>query len=322
MISRGHLYKILSNPIYLGRLTHKGQAHDGLHDPIVDQETWDQVQLLLAEHSQRTAGNCRNSDALLAGQLFDDRGNRMSSSHAAKGGRRWRYYVSQAVLQGRKHEAGSVARAPALEIERRVTEAARAASSASKGQDWQALHQPKASGHGASTDSPAMRPSDYDATLRAAIERVVISRTTIEIELTEGMARDDQNRILIIPWTPPSPHRRREIIQGEGERPCALGPMRTEARALVIDALRDAHHWLDELTTGSHLTIELLAAREGKTERWIRRTLSLAFLSPALVKAAINGRLPRGFGVNRLMDLPMAWHDQWTALGLRAPAAP
>jgi len=127
LISRGHLYKILSNPIYLGRLTHKGQAHDGPHDPVVDQETWDGVQRLLAEHAQRTAGNCQNSDALLAGKLFDDRGNRMSPSHAAKGGRRWRYYVSQAILQGRKHEAGSIARVPAPEIEARVAEAARAA---------------------------------------------------------------------------------------------------------------------------------------------------------------------------------------------------
>ena len=319
LISRGHLYKILSNPIYLGRLTHKGQAHDGLHEPIVDQETWDRVQLLLAEHAQRRAGNCQNSDALLAGKLFDDRGNRMSPSHAAKGGRRWRYYVSQAVLQGRKHEAGSVARAPALEIERRVAEAVRGASAASKGQGWH-VHQPKASGGGASTDSPAARPSDCEATLRAAIERVVISRTTIEIELAEGMASDDQNRILIIPWTPPSPHRRREIVQGEGDSPSATRPMRTEARALVIDALRDAHRWFDELTTGPHLTIESLAAREGKTERWVRRTISLAFLCPALVKAAIEGRLPRGFGVKRLMDLPMAWPDQWSALGLRAPA--
>src|SRR6202035_233555 len=213
LIRRGHLYKILSNPIYLGRLTHKGQAHDGLHDPIVDQETWDRVQRMLAEHAQRTAGNCQNSDALLAGKLFDDRGNRMSPSHAAKGGRRWRYYVSQAVLQGRKHEAGSVARVPALEIEARVAEAGRAALSASNRQGWHALHQPKASGRGASTDSPAVRPSDDDATLRAAIERVVMSRTTIEIELAEGMTNDDQNRILIIPWTPPSPHRRRKIIQ-------------------------------------------------------------------------------------------------------------
>jgi hypothetical protein len=139
-------------------------------------------------------------------------------------------------------------------------------------------------------------------------------------ELAEGMTSDDQNRILIIPWTPPSPHRRREIIQGEGERPSATRPMRTEARAVLTDALRDAHHWLDELTTSRDQTIESLAAREGKTERWIRRTISLAFLSPALVRAAIAGRLPRGFGVKRLMDLPMAWPDQWLALGLRASA--
>ena len=165
-----------------------------------------------------------------------------------------------------------------------------------------------------------MRPSDCDVTLRAAIERVVLSRTTIEIELAEGMASDDQNRILIIPWTPPSPHRCREIIQGEGERPSATRPMRTEARAILTDALRYAHHWLDELTTGLNQTIESLAAREGKTELWIRGTISLAFLCPGLVKAAIDGRLPRGFGVKRLVDPPMAWPDQWLALGLRAPA--
>jgi hypothetical protein len=223
-------------------------------------------------------------------------------------------------LASRKHEAGSVARAPALEIERQVAEAVRAAPPASNRQGWHELHQPKARGHNASTDSPAVRPSDYDVTLRAAIERVVMSRTTIEIELAEGIASDDQNRILIIPWTPPSPNRRREIIQGEGERPCAMGPMRTEARAVLTDSLRDGHRWLGELTISPNQTIESLAAREGKTERWIRRTISLAFLSPALAKAAIEGRLPRGFGVKRLMDLPMAWPEQWSALGLRAPA--
>jgi site-specific DNA recombinase len=100
-----------------------------------------------------------------------------------------------------------------------------------------------------------------------------------------------------------------------------MGPRRTEARAVLSDALRDAHHWLDELTAAPNLNIESLAAREGKTERWIRRTISLAFLSPALVKA-IDGRLPRGFGVKRLMELPMAWPDQWSALGLRAPVKP
>jgi hypothetical protein len=88
---------------------------------------------------------------------------------------------------------------------------------------------------------------------------------------------------------------------------------------VLTDALRDAHHWLDELTTIPNQTIESLPARR-QNRTWIRRTISLAFLCPALVKAAIEGRLPRGFGVKRLMELPMAWPDQWSALGLRAPA--
>ena len=58
MISRGHLYKILSNPIYLGRLPTRAKSTMVFTIPIVDQETWDRVQLLLAEHAQRTAGNC------------------------------------------------------------------------------------------------------------------------------------------------------------------------------------------------------------------------------------------------------------------------
>jgi site-specific DNA recombinase len=66
--------------------------------------------------------------------------------------------------------------------------------------------------------------------------------------------------------------------------------------------------------------LESLASREGKTERSIRMTLSLAFLAPEIVKAAAEGRLPRGFGLKRLVDLPMAWPDQWRAPGLQAPA--
>jgi hypothetical protein len=96
--------------------------------------------------------------------------------------------------------------------------------------------------------------------------------------------------------------------------------MRAKSRILLIDALRDAHRWLDDLTTSANQTVEALAVREGKTERWIRRTLSLAFPCPTLVRAAIDGRLPRGYGLKRLMDVPMDWPQQWAALGLKAPA--
>jgi site-specific DNA recombinase len=88
-----------------------------------------------------------------------------------------------------------------------------------------------------------------------------------------------------------------------------------------VEALRQAYFWLEEPLDDPRKSIERIAARERKTERSIRMTLSLAFLAPDIVKAAIEGRLPRGFGFTRLVDLPMAWSDQWPALGLRAPTA-
>ena len=63
LVSRGHLYKILSNPIYIGRLAHKGQVHDGLHEPVIDKDIWDRVQGLLADRAQRTESSRRNSNA-------------------------------------------------------------------------------------------------------------------------------------------------------------------------------------------------------------------------------------------------------------------
>ena len=122
-ISRGHLYWILSNPIYVGRLRHKGQIHDGLHPAIIDLETWDRVQQKLESQTRARRISQPDEHSFLAGKLYDDRGNRMSSSHASKGGRRWRYYVSRAALTGRKQDAGSIVRVPASEIENRITRA-------------------------------------------------------------------------------------------------------------------------------------------------------------------------------------------------------
>jgi site-specific DNA recombinase len=96
--------------------------------------------------------------------------------------------------------------------------------------------------------------------------------------------------------------------------------MRVRARAVFAESLRNAHRWLDELVTDPHQTIEIIAAREHKSERSIRMTLSLAFVAPPIVAAAIESLLPRGFGCKRLMDSPMVWSHQWTALGLKAPA--
>jgi site-specific DNA recombinase len=126
-LSRGHIYWILSNPIYIGQLRHKGQIHHGLQAAIVDQETWDRVQLQLVEQTQPRADPRRSADSFLASKLYDDRGNRMGPSYTAKGGQRWRYYVSRALLTGRKSDAGSVSGVPAAQIEKQIFHAVKAA---------------------------------------------------------------------------------------------------------------------------------------------------------------------------------------------------
>jgi DNA invertase Pin-like site-specific DNA recombinase len=325
LISRGHIYHILSNPIYAGRLRHKEQIHEGQHAAIVDEDIWNRVQFLLADQTQTRKPASRDVHSFLAGKLFDDRGHRMGPSHAAKGGRRWRYYISRAVLKGRKQDAGSVARVPAAEIEKQVLAAVKSllpplehAVDGSRGSVGHSISRSSNSTLAANSSS-LTDPSNFEDRARSAIDRVTIGKAGIEIQLCDAAAREG-DRIATIPWTLPSPHRRREIFQGEGEPSSTVRPMRVRDRAVFVEALGDAHRWLDELTRNADHTAATIAAREGKTERSIRMTLSLAFVAPPIVAAAIEGRLPRGFGVKRLMDLPMVWSEQWTALGLAPPA--
>jgi site-specific DNA recombinase len=322
LISRGHLYWILSNPIYVGRLRHKGQIHDGLHPAIVDVEIWERVQQRLASQTQTRRVSQPDDHCFLVGKLYDDRGNRMGASHASKGGRRWRYYVSRAALSGRKQEVGSIVRIPASEIENPIANAV-GAHLAAQADTIDGCH---IDGDGGRGDYPiayeSARMRRYLACendVRNAIDRATVSATRIEIVLAESIVVNGQDRVLTLPWTRASSRRRREIIQGVGEAQGPLRAMRTKARDGFIGALRDARRWLDELLVDPAQTIESLAMREHKSERSIRMTVSLAFVSPVLAKAAIEGRLPRGFSVKRLTDLPMLWSEQWRAVGLREP---
>ena len=265
----------------------------------------------------------RNAELFLAGKLYDDRGNRMGPSHAAKGGRRWRYYVSRALLKGRQADAGSITRVSAEQLEKQVFGATKSviASRRSIVGFARRLSSVFPGGQSAPTTEvePCQELSVHEKVL-AAIERVTISAEEIEIRLSESVAVDGQVQTFTIPWIPPSPYQRREIIPGEGESRSLIRPMRVRARAVFAESLRNAHRGLDDLDMDPNQTIALIAAREGKSERSIRMTLSLAFIAPPIVVAAIEGRLPRGFGAKRLMDLPMVWSHQWTALGLKAPA--
>src|SRR4029079_14898209 len=121
---------LLRNRVYVGEVIHKGRDYPGEHDPIMPQAVFDAVQQELTAKARNT-GTHQIAGSLLTGRIFDDRGNRMTPTTTKKGGARYRYYTSCVLAQGRKEEAGSIARVPAPEIEAHVVQVIR--SSAQEG---------------------------------------------------------------------------------------------------------------------------------------------------------------------------------------------
>jgi len=111
---------MLNNRVYLGEAVHKGSSYPGEHKAIIDREVWDKVHGILTESPRKRAAQTRaDTPALLRGLLYGPNGAAFSPTHTRKGGRLYRYYVSQTVL---KHGAGScpIGRVPAGEIEAAV----------------------------------------------------------------------------------------------------------------------------------------------------------------------------------------------------------
>ena len=92
--------------------------------------------------------------------------------------------------------------------------------------------------------------------------------------------------------------------------------MSSDTRSRLLSAIAIARRWMDGLTAGKIESVDALAAREGRSARSVTMRLSLASLAPALVKATVDNRMPRGVGLTNLTDLPSVWTEQWKALGL------
>ena len=227
--SRGHLYKLLANPIYTGHLAHKGRTFPGQHAAIVEESTFAAVGAQLGANTQARRRARSSSEALLMGRLRDDRGEAMSPSSAAKGGARYRYYTSQALLQGRKAEAGSVARVPAPEIEGVVLDVV------------QALAGPEPDGSG----------REYAADrMECWVEAVTVRKGAVEIRLTPEGASRTGTPTLIVPWSPPRTTRSRAVIgpaEG-GAAPCRAMP--SDVRRTLLVSVAKARSWMGWLASG------------------------------------------------------------------------
>jgi len=296
--TRGPLAHLLRNRFYIGEVVFKGETFPGEQSPIIDRDLFEAVQARLSQQATNHKTARMNSGALLTGRSFDDRGNRMTPTYAKKKGVKYRYYISTALVQGQARQVGTVSRIPASDIETRIAAAIRTH-----------LGQPASS-------------EDSDL-IRDHLVRVEVRADRLIIELTSTKAASPKRKPSLerieVPWLKMPMTRRREVLVPESAMQQTARPIRSETRSLLIASIARGRRWLDELITDPEATIKGIATREGCSVRRVNMTISLAFLAPDLVKAAIEVRLPHGMGVARLCDLPPEWSRQYRVLGLPSP---
>jgi len=268
----GPLAYFLKNRIYFGEMHHGGKWFKGEHEAIVDHETFDRVQQLLKSAATARKVKRSESGAPLVGKLYDDRDNLMSPSFSSKNGVRYRFYVSSALLRGRKDKAGSVARVAARKIEGIVEEAVR-----------RKLDIADASGE-AITDR---------------IERIVLGDTQIRVTVN---AKDGGSPApaIEIPWT-----------SNKASYDYRPAPSEREPDPKLVKAIVRAHAWLADLTNGHFSSVEELAATAKLHPKVIRQALRLAFLSPKITSGIWAGdqRVPALRQIPKQLSLDWISHQ-------------
>ena len=265
--------------------------------PSWSADLFEAVQAKLAAGAVVRRLRLKASSAILTGRIFDDRGNRMTPTHSVKHGARYRYYVSRALVQQRREDAGSVLRVPAPEIESLVLAAVRRhlETNAHEGQ-------------------PVDR-NDRDL-VEHHIVRVVVKPGAIEVELVptedQPVTGDDHHGdpapiTLTLPWAPKNFTAQKGIIHAPAES-LTLNPERRDA---ILTAIAKARRWIDDLVAGRTASFAEIATCERKVKRLIRMRTTLAFLSPRIVIAIINGSAPTDLTVTALArSLSDSWAEQ------------
>ena len=323
--SRGHLSHILSARLYLGEVMHRGTSHPGQHAAIVDPALFEAVAAKLAIQSQGYRQTKAPSGALLIGRVFDAAGNAMSPSHTRKSGVRYRYYVSRALLRGRKRAGngtGIVGRVPAAVLEEDVVAALQEAKgsrrrfTAAIGRGAAVLGDTDAFGadDSASLDGPARRLIDRWLVQVVVRTDALVMTLNADPGPTGGSADEAAPEEVIVPWSLRRRSARATMIVPEGgtvDPRRSRQPMPEDVRRHLLVSIARARAWTEALVSGSAADTAVLAAQAGCSERQVRLLLPLASLAPDLVQAVVEGRLTAGYGVARLCrGLPTTWDEQ------------
>ena len=321
--SRGHLYRLLSNPIYIGMIPHKDLVFPGNHPAVIDQELWQAVQDRLKANQQGHKTRTHAAQpSLLAGLVFDELGERMTPTHAKKTGRRYRYYIGQTA-------DGQPLRIPATELEAIVIEALigwltdeskiLAAFAALADQETRTIPEHLRLARELAQQIRA-EPRTHLAT---CLQRVAIGRHSVSIAIRLGIlaapdAGTDTDEPVVVVIQAPATLKRcgnaiRLIVTAPGVQ------VRRTPDTTLIAMLARSYEWLEQLTSGRASTIAAIAEEEGLPRAYVGKVMNLAFLDPGIVQRIARNEHPPELNAERLIrlsPLPQDWAEQRVLLGI------
>ncbi|WP_187432279.1 recombinase family protein [Roseobacter fucihabitans] len=310
---RGHIYHILTNPVYAGRIRHKEKVFDGQHDAIIEPDRWDRIQQLLQGGAAKgRARRTAKQQSLLCGKLFDETGDRLTPSHSrTRAGVRLRYYVSHRLIKNSGETGGDGWRLPAGELEIKVTDLIRQRLS-----DMTFIGRlvPNRSAEDIKTHHSILQKlcADNDiADLLNLIARIDLSpgELTVAIDAVQLAAMikagvDEINEELQIITTP-------FLLRKRGvETKLVLCDASAGADETLIQNIAKAHLWFEQIKAGR--TLSEIAKAEGTTNGRIYQLIDLAFLAPDIIRDVLDGKQALGLTSDWCVrhKLPTNWQDQ------------
>jgi site-specific DNA recombinase len=325
--SRGALYHLLNNRIYIGETVHRKESYVGQHQAVVSQDLWNKVAARLRQNDQsHRKGKSHSTPSLLSGKLFDSSGVRFTPTHSLKNGKRYRYYTSQTVVRhaGIKHV---ITRFPAQELEqfvitqmllllqnpRKCTAGTRDAPSKDAAAE-RAKQLAK--------EWPTLEISKQQDLVRNILTRVTIGHTAAWIEI-------DKTKLLAIllgnKFEGASPSRRDadilklcgnfQVLRRGGELRVIAphGDLRLQGKRVpsLVKTVARARGWYERIVAGDVATVGQLAQKSKLTRRYVRRILQCAHLSPQITEALLRGEhRPNLTVIQMLHSLPLDWREQ------------
>ena len=319
-LSRGHIYHLLSSPVYIGRIPHNGESYEGQHPAIIDLELWNAVQKRLAAQApDRPARTGVRNRSPLQGKLFDEAGALLTPSHAVKSSRRYRYYVSRDPTPSARANAAADRsrrwRLPAREIERLVGEAvvalfANRAELTRLAREAQ-IHETRVSELLEGVRRWSGKPLEVVQRVDLGAEEM-----TMHVDLSRFLGLGEEDAV--VRHVIPARIRRRGVEMRLVLHGGNNGSGDDRVDPALVKAIVRGRQWFEDLASGRAGSLAEIAEAEGVSARYVGHLIPLAFLAPDIVARVLSGTQPVDLTTENLtkrIDLPLAWTVQRTLLG-------